>query len=114
MVLKELFLLFFIILFDVYLCCINLNINDMKKSSIKIRSYSYIIKADRWLVTRLMTLFPWLAFVGSIDGLESSHFVVISVPAHVDSLVRPVIPKSCIHLRKEFTTCIDLYEEEIS
>ena len=81
----------------------------MKKSIIKIQRYSYTIKADRWLINRLITLFPWLDVHGSFNGLNGSHFVTISVPAHVDSLVRPVIPKSCIYMRKKYTTIIDVY-----
>ena len=86
---------------------------EMKKSVIKICSYSYSIKADKWLIGRLMTLFPWLDIVGSWSGLGEVHCVSISVPAHVDSLVRPVIPKSCIIYRKKYITEIDVYEEEI-
>lgn len=84
----------------------------MKNSVIKVQSYSYSIKADKWLITRLMTLFPWLDIVGSFKGLQGTGYVTFIVPAHVDSLVRPVIPNSCIYLRKKFTTFIDVYEEE--
>ena len=86
----------------------------MKKSSITVQSYSYAIKSDKCLIARLMTLFPWLDIVGSLDGLQGSHFVIISVPAHVDSIVRPVIPKSFIYFRRKYTTTIDVYEEKIS
>ena len=85
----------------------------MKKSTIKIQSYSYTIKSDKWLVNRLMTLFPWLDIVGTFIGLDGIPYVTIAVPAHVDSLVRPSIPKSCVALRKKFTTVIDVYEEKI-
>ena len=90
-----------------------LNGNYMKNSSIKIQSYSYTIKADKWLITRLMTLFPWLDIVGSWTGLEGERFVTIAVPAHVDRLVRPAIPKSCVCMRIKYPTVIDVYEEEI-
>lgn len=85
----------------------------MKNSTIKVQYYSYAIKADKWLVTRLMTLFPWLYIVGSFNGLQGTKFVTISVPAHVDNLVRPVIPNSCVYLRKKFTTVVDVYEEKV-
>ena len=85
----------------------------MKNSVIKIQSYSYVIKADKWLITRLMTLFPWLDIVGSCIGLQGESFVTILVPAHVDSLVRPAIPKSCVYSRRKFTNIIDVYEEEV-
>ena len=103
-----------VLIFDVIFVRLILNRDYMKKSCIKIQSYFYTIKADKWLVNRLMTLFPWLDIVGTFDGLDSIPYVTICVPSHVDSLVRPVIPKSCVYFRKKFTTIIDVYEETFS
>lgn len=85
----------------------------MKKSVIKINYYSYCLKSDKWLISRLMTLFPWLDVIGNIKGLDGENYVSISVPVHIDSVFLSAVPKSCIAFRKRYVTKIDVYEEKV-
>lgn len=75
--------------------------------------YLISVKADKWLIGRLMTLFPWLNLLGSWTGLDDERYVSISIPVHVASLVFPQIPKSCIAIKKKYSTTLYVYEEKI-
>nr|CAI9750171.1 hypothetical protein QKQZYOMX_QKQZYOMX_CDS_0007 [Microvirus sp.] len=85
----------------------------MKECKIITQYYLISVKADKWLIIRLMTLFPWLDIRGSWSGLDDERYVSISFPAHVSSLVLPQIPKSCIGLKRKYSTTIYVYEEKI-